>query len=889
MTRYADPRRCPDCAGTITAGLPVCPACGLPLAGTLAQRLYQTLLTADGLLAELRASAGAQAATPAGTAPSAVALARAAGVGPAAPPLPAPSPSASSLTGPPFPPSRRDRHRGLGAASVPKILLGLGAGCVLVAALVFLAVTWSALGVGGRTALLVVVTLACAALAWFLARRPLRGGAEALSVLAWGLLTLDLYGARDAGWLGDISDASYLLLLGAALLATGTAAGLAARRAPVGRLTGAELVAGLGTAAVCLGVAGQPVFSVAVGLLLSTLVAGGVVAVAARLELRWTQRTAVVVALASWAGLVGVGLVRITDHPSLTGVWGDLRGWPLLAAATVAAGAAALPGRSHAFRVGAAAVALVTLAVPVAAPALDEGATTLLLTALALLAAGAAGGWFLPPRWRPATVLLELGAGLVVTGFLVAMTATSAAMLVDAAVPTWAAAPTDRFTTPSTAVDLPPGWLLPVVVAALLGTAAVLVGMLGHPAAAPTTTGGAREPAGSSSAPGRTALSPVRSVLIDLRVVTVLLAVATVLALVLHEVPIWTAVLAGAALGLGFVAWWWRGQAPLTLLSGAVLLTGAAALSLAAAELTAAALAAALLAAAAAHLHASHTDTSAVAGAVVMAAAGGSGWTWAYLAGVAPQWGVLTTLVVLAAVTLLVQPLPGRVWACPDSAVARAGIEVGAAVAALPLVSAGVLLAPQPEAETWTAIYLTVAGAAVTALGLLRSDRRRLLPAGALLLLAASWVRLHEIGVGAVEAYTVPAALVLGATGLVQLCRHRDLRTAQALTAALSLGLVPSLLWVLADPTGVRPLLLGLGCFALVVAGARMQWAAPLGWGAAVGAVLVVWLAAPYVGAAVPRWVLIGSAGAVLIALGVTYEQRLQEARRLAGYLHELR
>ena len=41
---------------------------------------------------------------------------------------------------------------------MPKILLALGAGCLLVAALLFLAVTWSVLGVGGRTATLVGFT-----------------------------------------------------------------------------------------------------------------------------------------------------------------------------------------------------------------------------------------------------------------------------------------------------------------------------------------------------------------------------------------------------------------------------------------------------------------------------------------------------------------------------------------------------------------------------------------------------------------------------------------------------------------------------------------------------------------------------------------------------------
>jgi len=75
----------------------------------------------------------------------------------------------------------------------------------------------------------------------------------------------------------------------------------------------------------------------------------------------------------------------------------------------------------------------------------------------------------------------------------------------------------------------------------------------------------------------------------------------------------------------------------------------------------------------------------------------------------------------------------------------------------------------------------------------------------------------------------------------------------------------------------------------LVLVGLRGRWSAPLVIGAAVGGVLVVRMAAPYVDAAVPRWVLIGAAGALLIATGVTWERRLQEARHMVGYVRSLR
>ncbi len=77
-----------------------------------------------------------------------------------------------------------------------------------------------------------------------------------------------------------------------------------------------------------------------------------------------------------------------------------------------------------------------------------------------------------------------------------------------------------------------------------------------------------------------------------------------------------------------------------------------------------------------------------------------------------------------------------------------------------------------------------------------------------------------------------------------------------------------------------RPGLPGAG------AGRRCGCAGPPRWplGATVGALLVLRLAAPYVGDAVPRWVLIGGAGALLIAVGATWERRLADARH-AGRL----
>ncbi|MFL6026200.1 MAG: hypothetical protein ACJ72K_04650, partial [Friedmanniella sp.] len=176
MTRYADPHRCPDCRHTIAPHSASCPACGLVLSGETARQLFVTLTRADEQLAALRTlSRPAAAAT----------TSRQDGqVTPVAQVTPA-----RQVPATPSRPVRRPAG-GLSAASVPKILLTLGAGCLLVAAIVFLAVTWSVLGVGGRTATLVGFTAVAGLLTWWMARRGLRAAAESLGLVGYGLLTL---------------------------------------------------------------------------------------------------------------------------------------------------------------------------------------------------------------------------------------------------------------------------------------------------------------------------------------------------------------------------------------------------------------------------------------------------------------------------------------------------------------------------------------------------------------------------------------------------------------------------------------------------------------------------------------------------------------------------
>ena len=220
-------------------------------------------------------------------------------------------------------------------------------------------------------------------------------------------------------------------------------------------------------------------------------------------------------------------------------------------------------------------------------------------------------------------------------------------------------------------------------------------------------------------------------------------------------------------------------------------------------------------------------------------------------------------------------------------ALPRIELEVPAALVALAAASAG--YEATGGGQAWLALHLTLAGALVTTSALVHADRRILGWPGGLLLAAATWVRLAELGVEAPEAYTLPSAIALLLVGLVRLYRDAPASTAYALTPGLALATVPSLLWVLTqDPITLRAMLLGIGCLALILVGARLGWSAPLVVGALVGTLLALRELAPYL-AETPQWILIGLAGTVLTVVGVTWERRVNDLQRAGLFLSRLR
>ena len=211
--------------------------------------------------------------------------------------------------------------------------------------------------------------------------------------------------------------------------------------------------------------------------------------------------------------------------------------------------------------------------------------------------------------------------------------------------------------------------------------------------------------------------------------------------------------------------------------------------------------------------------------------------------------------------------------AAPVLGARRTGLEVACGITALAAVA---LAAADPGWLSWTLAGLAL----VTLAAALRRDRHRLALAGGLLLSASSWIRLADAGVRDPEPYVLPlavAALVLG-----HLRRRAVPATSSfaAYGAGLTALLLPSLLAAYAGGPLWRPLCLAGVALAAVLLGARGRLRAPLAIGGAVLAVDALLLLAPYA-AAMPRWLVLGAAGTLLVAVGATYEQRLRDVSRL--------
>ncbi|MET9955947.1 hypothetical protein ABZ135_30970 [Streptomyces sp. NPDC006339] len=798
--------------------------------------------------------------------------------------------AAAPFPAPPVPPRPEATPR-----STQNVLLTLGGVLLTVAALVFTLVSWGSMGIGGRAAVLAVVTSGALLAPVVLLRRGLASTAESVAALGLVLTLLDAYALHRVA-LADTDGLAYAAVASAVLAGVWTAYGSALPRLrvplpaavvaaqlplPLGVLAAeggalafawaalamavldlvAVLRAGVPAVRVTAGVgaAGLGGWAVLTGLVLSVTAPGRAapLLLAAAAVLLWLAHRHLPTALASAAaaGLAIVATLGGLLRPVLPEVW-EVPGYALCAVAVAAvalwgrgavepagSGGRFVPSRGVRHGLAAAGGGVLALAVAWALPPVVAGLLGPLARTTAVWS-GAHAERLLPdyPATAPLVLLLAAAAVAVVPrlwarcGALALVWGVLTALPVSLGLP-YALTPVLQLLTVTAALALA---VRPALLARGLPAEAA-------PAeAAPPGEGPGEGPgeaeAGGDAGPGAWAGWAPRLPASAARRA----APESVVGRLAYACGLGSAV-GAVALGLDTRATTFAVLGVLAVLFGGVAVLG--------------------------------TGGRRLIGAVgaVLAVAGlvGAG-------AAAAQWGAAVSGLVLLAVPAGTAAVGARLRRHP---VAVAVEGTGAAVGLC-----GLGLTGGRPALLALALALGGVVAAATAV---RPERRVVASwAAAALFLLATWVRLAVWEVRTPEAYTLPVtvpALVVGA-----LRRRRD-PAASSWTAygpGLAVTLVPSLVAVWADPSWVRPLLLGLAALAVTLLGARFRLQAPLLLGGAALALVGLHELAPYVVqvvGALPRWLPPALAGLLLLAVGATYEQRLRDARRLRERLGRMR
>ncbi len=834
MSTLVDPHICPDCRAPLDATA-TCTRCGLRLAGPVAADLWACMQEADRLVEQLRADS----------------LVPQPAMSTAAP---APSGSAPLPTAPPAPPGEL-RTRTLPGASVPVVLLALGGLCLLVAAIVFVAVAWSSLGLAAKTLILLTVTGLFAAAAVAVTRRDLRFATETLWLVVAGLVAVDLgaaYGA-DLFGLSALGDRGAVALVGAALLALAVGVGAWATGTAVGRIHGLVGVAAIGT----LLLAGAEAWTsednplaVAVSVPVLVLLAWGIDRGTDR-HLRPTAAVVGSAAVVSWLVLLGHGIDRMATTDSDRAWWSELPGWPLLVAAALAAVPAALSRVPGWARYIAAGGSLVALSLLVAGPSTGPTADLLAWAGVSALVALVAA--LAPTVWaRPAAALSALG--LVVWSVLVL----DRPLEVIGKLPTTADPARGRLDLSLPTPDGGPSAWTSIVAVLVVG--ALAFGLLRHlPDAARDAAGRilvALGPVVLALGGATWILETEPTLLTAVLVWSGALIVATVAAATVrhHHLTL--------AAGLGFAAY--------LLVVGLRLATPSHPLSAGLATAAGLVLAVGYARARADQLFGALLPVLAASAVVTSAIAA---LHWPYVAGGRSD-AAGTTLAVVAALVLTFARLAGR------DETSRRTLELTALVV-------GLAAAAIPTHDPVVAVVLTIVGSAVALVAVLEHDRE-----------PASWLAVALLGVATVirvdadvrfpELVTLPAAALLLAAGGWRLGRDAGESSVRTLASGLTLGLVPSLLLSLDEPVTLRGALVAAAGLVALAVGTTRRWAAPFVAGALTTGVLAVRHLGPVVDG-LPRWISLGTVGVLLLLVGVTWEQRRRDVAVAERYLASLR
>ncbi|MCW2780537.1 MAG: hypothetical protein JWR35_986 [Marmoricola sp.] len=824
MSRLIDATICPDCRSVLDERS-TCTGCGLVLAGPLATQLWTTMVTADRLIERLRIPAGAPA-------PSDVLT---------------PMPSSVS----PVPARRR-----LPSASVPVVLLSLGALCLLIAAIVFVAVAWSSLGLGAKTTILLAVTALLAATATTLTRRDLRGSAEAVWLVVAGMLSVDLVAAQSAGLLGldALSWREDSAMVGLALLAMGIGVGLWARTQPVKRLIGVQVVAVAGAILTTAtnAWAGPDADGLDVAIAIPLLVA---VALLTWRPLRVTAYGVGGVGAISWLVLLGTGMSRMDEAHSATW-WSHLDGWPLLVATAYAAIPALLTRLPRPLRVLVATAALFAASMFAYGP--PHGSTTVVLTISAILVALALVSRFAPSVWSPAAgILTAFGAlGALLQVFGGSIVAVSDARQTQHGTLRYGLGTTLRGF--DRAFEPPAPWT--DVLVAVVAVVAIW-GALMH----------------------LTGKSELRARSVTLGAAAGLVGTGVGTFVVEAQLALWLPVLAltlgGLASATAAIRFRDRQPALVAALAMAAYCLGLAITVASASFLMSAVLAtviAGLLAAGYRWLREGDVFT---VGLTMFAVALTLSTAYA-----AVSWSSVirfndpdTQAITQAIVMSLIGVAASRIARDKRS---RVGFELTSLLVGLLAVGAAIDGSEQ-------AMIFTVVGTAICLVSITNEDRVHTGWLGAAVLGIATIIRL-DVHVAAPELYTLPAALLLLGFGGRRLVSDHTTSSATVLGSGLTLGLLPSLLIALDEPVSLRGALIGAAGVIVLFVGISRRWSAPFVAGAATTGVLALRHLGPVVDG-IPRWISLGTLGFVLLLVGITWEHRRRNVETAGRYLTALR
>lgn len=787
--------------------------------------------------------------------------------------------------------------------SAQNVLLTLGGLLLTVAAIAFTLVSWGSMGIGGRSAVLSLVTLGALIAPAVLLRRGLASTAEALAALALVLTLLDVY-AVHAVAAPDTDGLGFTAVASAVLAALWTAYGLA-----LGKLRlplPAAVVLAQWPLLFWAWAAGAPAL-VAGWALLATAVLDAAIAL-------WGKGSGVRVTACVGGSVTAFSalMVGLTLSTTASGPLGAVAPGGLLLAAAAAAGAGAWRAPKGFARAGGVVAGLAAVAAVggVPAAAVPEGWRVLayLLCGLALTAVVRSR----LPRNAAHGVLAASGA--VVAGALVwALPPVAAVLLGPVTIlsDVWAGSPEGfRSTLGSTLpwTELAAAPVVLALVAGLLGAACrwwpSLVRLAG-----PLTVREETPRADAAGIPGASWTAPPGA-----------------------GAPWYAAGGVGARRRPSGAAVREAAGAGATALGWSALLVAGAVLDVpyALAVVTETLLVAALLALAVRGPGSGRDGSAALAVTALAGAVGGAVSAGLLsLASEGAAYGVFGALTVLfagaavrarTAVPTAVFAVAAVVWGTALSGLAGRSLELAPHEAAplLLLVPAlTVLLGARLRRDPVTLpVELTGALGALVAVGLAVSDAPFLalvlalcgvLAAGAAvrperrpvagclaaaLFVLATWVRLAASEVSFPEAYTLPVTVPALVVGFLRRRKDPEASSWTAYGPGLAATLLPSLAVAWTDPDWQRPLLLGVAALVITLLGARYRLQALLLLGGAVLALDGLHELAPYVvqvAGALPRWLPPALAGLLLLVVGATYEQRLRDARRLKDTLGRMR